>query len=277
MKSPNTSHIDNRPIGVFDSGLGGLTVVAALARRLPDEEIIYLGDTARVPYGDKSEDSIIRYSHQDIDFLLRRGVKLCIAACNTVSAVAMSELHESLPQQHIIGVIEAGVRAALQSGARSIAVIATRATINSDAYRRGIHAFDRSIRVESLACPLLVPLAEEGLHSGPITAGVLDLYLAGLKQNPPDALLLGCTHYPLLRDAIDEYFSGRVRIIDSASSCADFVADYLEQHKLHAAQGRQHPRQSFFVTDLPAAFHLHASRFLGCAPGQVEKVRLEGL
>ncbi len=265
---------DNRPIGVFDSGLGGLTVAAALTRRLPDEDIIYLGDTAHVPYGDKSRDTIVELSCSNVDFLLKHDVKLCIAACNTVSAVALDELRRIHPERHIIGVIESGVRAVADSGAGRVAVIATRATVNSHAYCRGIHAACPGVKVESIACPLLVPLAEEGIFSGVIIREVLDIYLKKLKDDPPDAVLLGCTHYPLLRQAIDEYFGGRCSIIDSAVSCAEFAAGYLDIHGLAAAPSGN-GRKSFFVTDFPAEFHLHAGRFLGNMPEKVEKVTLD--
>ena len=264
---------DNRPIGVFDSGLGGMTVVAALSRQLPNEDILYLGDTARVPYGDKSVDSIIRFAGQDVGFLRHRGVKLCVAACNTVSAVAIDSLRRDRPDEPLIGVIESGVRAAVASGARKIAVLGTRATVNSDAYRRSLHAVDHSLLIESIACPLFVPLAEEGIVDGPIARQVFDIYLAGLKASPPDALLLGCTHYPLFQPALDAYFGGRVRIIDSAGACADFVAEYLTREAL-AATPEKRARYGFFVTDLPSEFHTHAQRFLGRPPGRVDKVQL---
>lgn len=265
---------DNRPIGVFDSGLGGLTVVEAMARRLPAEDIIYLGDTARVPYGDKSVDSIKRFSHQDVDFLLQRGVKMIVVACNTVSSVALPALKRQFPAAHLLGVIDAGVQAAVVSGARRIVVIGTRATINSDAYRRGIHAVDPSLLVESIPCPLLVPLAEEGLGDSPLAEAVLELYLGGVRANPPDALLLGCTHYPLFKAALDRYFAGRVNIVDSATACAEYVAKYLTANALAAMPGKK-SQSRFFVTDMHSAFPAHAARFLKRTPERVEKVSLE--
>ena len=210
-----TAPFDNRPVGVFDSGLGGLTVVAALRKMLPDESILYLGDTARVPYGDKSPESILRFARQDAAFLRSRGVKMIVVACNTVSAVALPRLRADRMEEPLMGVIDSGVEAALATGARRIAVIGTRATVGSDAYRRGIHAADRSIQVESIPCPLLVPLAEEGVVSGPIAEAVLDLYLGRLRSSPPDALLLGCTHYPLLKGTIQAYFGAGTAVVDS--------------------------------------------------------------
>lgn len=264
---------DNRPIGVFDSGLGGLTVAAALSRRLPSEDIVYLGDTARVPYGDKSEDSIRRFALQDAEFLLSRGVKMIVTACNTVSAVAMETLRTRFPETHILGVLESGIQAALRSGAGRLTVIGTRATVNSDAYRRGIHAADPGIIVESIACPLLVPMAEEGLTDGPLVHSVFDLYLHNIKRNPPDALLLGCTHYPLFKAAFAQYFGEDVRIIDSAEVCADHVARYLDSANL-AASPEKEGKSSFFVTDMHSEFPVHAARFLNRTPERVEKITL---
>ncbi len=190
--------IDNRPIGIFDSGLGGLTVVSALKKSLPNEQIIYLGDTARVPYGDKSPESILRFAVEDCAFLESKGVKMIIAACNTVSAVALPELAEK-SNVPVLGVIECGVDSCLAENPRSAAVIGTRATINSDSYRKMIHARNPQVIVQSIACPLFVPLAEEGLYEHQIARTAVDLYLSGLKNSPPDVILLGCTHYPLLR------------------------------------------------------------------------------
>ena len=267
------SNYDNRPIGVFDSGLGGLTIARAIQEALPKESVIYLGDTARVPYGDKSVDAIISYAHDDVNFMLSKGVKLIVAACNTVSAVALDALHKSFPNAPIIGVIDSGVKAALSAGARSITVIGTRATINSDAYRRAIHAQDHSLKVDSIACPLLVPLAEEGFTAGQVLEGVFDFYLKQYRNAPPDALLLGCTHYPLFKTALDEYFNGRVHLIDSAKACAQAVLEYLTENN-KTAQPDNTPHHRYFVSDLAAEFNEHATRFLGKLPNRVEKIDL---
>ena len=268
----NTQY-DNRPIGIFDSGLGGLTIAAAIQKELPGESVIYLGDTARVPYGDKSVEAIIGYAHDDVAFMLSKGVKLIVAACNTVSAVALENLYINYPDAPIIGVIDSGVKAALATGARSITVIGTRATINSDAYRRKLHEKDHSLKVDSIACPLLVPLAEEGLTAGNILEGVFDFYLQNYRKNPPDALLLGCTHYPLFRNALDEYFKGKVHLIDSAKACAQAVREYLEANS-KTAQPDNVPHHRYFVSDLAAEFNEHATRFLGKLPTRVEKIVL---
>lgn len=264
---------DNRPIGVFDSGLGGLTVVAALSRFLPDEDIIYLGDTARVPYGDKSVDSIRAFALQDADFLFSRGVKMIVVACNTVSSVAMKTLRQKYPQAHILGVLDAGIGAALKTGLKKITVLGTRATVNSDAYRRGIHAVDPSIIVDSIACPLLVPMAEEGIVDNDLACAVLDIYLKKVKSDLPDAVLLGCTHYPLFKNALNRYFENRVRIIDSATACAGYVSDFIRTHFLSASSGKG-GRSRFFVTDLHSEFPVHAARFLNRTPERVEKIVL---
>ena len=205
--------------------------------------------------------------------MLSRGVKLVIAACNTVSAVALDSLKRDYPDRIILGVIDSGVRAVIDSGVERVAVIGTRATINSDAYRRGIHAADCSIRVESIACPLLVPLAEEGVTSGAIVPAVFDLYLGRLRNDPPDALLLGCTHYPLFAEALNDYFDGKVRILDSATACAKYTAEFLCEHHIAAHPGNA-PSFGCFVTDMPSEFHRHATRFLGRAPGRVERINL---
>ena len=268
-----TSNYDNRPIGVFDSGLGGLTIARAIQEALPGESVIYLGDTARVPYGDKSVDAIISYAHDDVHFMLSKGVKLIVAACNTVSAVALEALHTNYPKEPIIGVIDSGVKAALAAGARSITVIGTRATINSDAYRRELHRHDHSLKVDSIACPLLVPLAEEGIVSGSILEGVFDFYLKQYRINPPDALLLGCTHYPLFKTALDEYFNGKVQLIDSAKACAQAVLEYLNVNG-KTAQPDNTPCHRYFVSDLAAEFNQHATRFLGQLPTRVERIVL---
>ena len=264
---------DNRPIGVFDSGLGGLTVVAALSRLLPDEDIVYLGDTARVPYGDKSVDSIRTFALQDAEFLFSRGVKMIVVACNTVSSVAMKTLRQNYPDAHILGVLEAGIRAAVRTGLKKITVLGTRATINSDAYRRGIHAADPSIIVESIACPLLVPMAEEGIVDNDLACAVLDIYLNRIKADPPDAILLGCTHYPLFQNALNRYFENGVRIIDSATACADYVSDFIAANALSASPGKG-AKHSFFVTDMHSEFSVHAARFLNRPPERVQKIVL---
>ena len=213
----SASNFDDRPIGVFDSGIGGLTVMSELAKKLPSESIIYLGDTARVPYGDKSPDTIIRYAIEDADFLEKCNVKLIVAACNTVSAVALDILKKRLSIP-IYGVLEAGA-AATENIKNSVVVIGTKTTISSGAYWQEIRKISPHLNVECTACPLLVPLAEEGIKSWSILSGVFDIYLGKYLASPPDALLLGCTHYPLVEDKISEIF-GNTRIFDGGLGTA---------------------------------------------------------
>jgi glutamate racemase len=263
---------DNRPIGVFDSGLGGLTVVAALRAALPRESILYLGDTARVPYGDKSPDIIRRFAIEDADFLLGREIKLLVVACNTVSSLAMNELRAHCPIP-VIGVVEAGAAAVLAAATESVTVLGTRATTASEAYRREIHRRNPAIRVAGIACPLFVPIVEEGLTDHPMCTLAMDLYLAPLRETAPDAILLGCTHYPLLAPALRAWLPATTAIIDSAEACASFVCAYLAEHRL-AADPRSVGGERFFVTDLPAVFSKQARRFLGRDLEHVEKIRL---
>lgn len=273
METRTTRTCDNRPIGVFDSGLGGLTVAAAMRRSLPAEDIVYLGDTARVPYGDRSVETIRKFAEQDLDFLAGKGVKAVVAACNTVSSVALEHMKRRIPSMPVLGVIESGVAAVVRSGGRRITVLGTRATVNSDAYRRAIHAADPSLLVESIACPLFVPFAEEGITSGDLLREVFHLYLGNLRKTPPDVLLLGCTHYPLLQEALREYLPDSVYIIDSAAAAAQSIGIYLQEHSI-AASGENRGRDHFYVTDFSSDFHRQARRFFGRDVRHVEKISL---
>ncbi len=221
----NAEHRDDldmieRPIGVFDSGIGGLTVVAALRRTLPAEKILYLGDTARVPYGGKSPETVTRYSKEISDLLVEEGAKMIVAACNTASALAVPSLALSYPVP-FIGVIEPGAAAAvLATHNGKIGVIATRATIASDAYGKAIRSLSADIEVTAIACPLLVPLIEEGLLDDEITRTMLRRYLEPLLRAGIDTLVLGCTHYPLLKGVIGRICGKKVTLVDSAENCA---------------------------------------------------------
>ena len=198
---------------------------------------------------------------------------MIVVACNTVSAVAMEPLRRLYPEAHILGVLDAGIRAALAAAPERIVITGTRATVSSDAYRRGIHRQDPSIIVESIACPLLVPMAEEGVTDDSIARAVLDIYLHNVRLNPPDALLLGCTHYPLFRETIRSYLGGQVPIIDSATACADHVQEFLLRNNLSAAKGKG-SKCRFFFTDLHSELPAHAARFLGRPLERVEKITL---
>src|ERR1041385_1290775 len=219
---------DLRPIGVFDSGIGGLTVAKALQELLPNERIFYVGDTARVPYGNKSADTVERYSIELASMLIRENAKVIVVACNTVSSVAIPKLraHLSVP---VIGVIRPGAAAAVATTRnRHIGVIGTRATIKSGAYERAIRALDDKVQVSGRACPLFVPLIEEGWLESEITDRVVRQYLEPLVQDGIDTLVLGCTHYPLLRDAIGRFLGESVQLVDSAQNCALAVSRLLQ-------------------------------------------------
>jgi glutamate racemase len=227
---------DPRPIGVFDSGIGGLTVVKAVCDLLPSENIVYLGDTARVPYGPKSPETVQRYAAELAELLMRKNAKTLVVACNTVSSVALPLLAKKFSAP-VIGVIEPGARAALQATRnRHIGVIGTRATIRSGAYEKALHATDNNVRVSSRACPLLVPLIEEGLLDDEVTDRVIARYLEPLLSDGIDTLVLGCTHYPLLSPAIARAFGDRVRLVDSAINCALAVEQLLDERSLRAPQ-----------------------------------------
>jgi glutamate racemase len=269
---------NNKPIGIFDSGLGGLTVAAAVRKILPNENIIYLGDTARVPYGDKSPATIKRYGCEDAVFLAEKNVKLIIVACNTVSSIAMDEIKKILKHKKIsipvMGVVEAGVSAVVQKGFNDIAVIGTRATINGKAYETALAEFIPEARIRSIACPLFAPIVEEGLADHAIAGEAMQLYLDSLKQSLPDALLLGCTHYPLLIEPLKSFFDDKVKIIDSAHAAAQFAKNFLEEH-LMANDSINTGNEIFFVTDSPDGFKQHAGNFLGRDINVINKVMVD--
>ena len=226
---------DLRPIGVFDSGIGGLTVVKALRDLLPNENIFYLGDTARVPYGPKSPETVQRYAVELAGMLMAKNAKALVVACNTVSSVALPLLTKKFPVP-VIGVIEPGARAALQATRnRHIGVIGTRATIRSGAYEKALRAADNNVRVSSRACPLLVPLIEEGLLNDDVTDQMIMRYLEPMLADGIDTLVLGCTHYPLLTKAIARAVKRQITLVDSAQNCAHAVEETLDQQSLRAA------------------------------------------
>jgi glutamate racemase len=256
------------PVAVFDSGVGGLTVVSALRRVLPAEEISYLGDTARVPYGGKSRETIGRYSEEIAAMLVGDGAKAVVVACNSASALGLPRLRETCPVP-VVGVIEPGVEAAV-SATRSghVAVIGTKATIGSGAYEAALRAARPDIRVTSLACPLLVPLIEEGWLEDPVTDAVLSRYLEPLRDGDADTLVLGCTHYPLLAAAIARAAGPGLRLVDSAANCARAVARLLEDGNLAAPTGRTGALHIAF-TDPPDHFLQVAVGALGLDTGAI--------
>jgi glutamate racemase len=255
---------DPRPIGVFDSGVGGLTVFHALEQTLPGETMIYLGDTARVPYGTKSAETVIRYTLEAARFMLRQQVKMVVVACNTASSVAI-EAMEKETRLPVIGVIDPGAgRAVERSMAGRIGVIGTRATVASGAYKRAIQALRPDAEVLSQACPLFVPLAEEGWTDGDITRRVAESYLEPFRRAEVDALVLGCTHYPLLRGVIGDVMGPDVVLVDSAESVAQEVIRKLHDEPALAGPGdRDRGEHHFYVTDAPEPFQVVAERFLG--------------
>jgi glutamate racemase len=260
-----------QPIGVFDSGLGGLTVVKALIEDLPAESIVYFGDTARVPYGTKSKSTIVKFSLENVEFLLRFDVKCIVIACNTSSSWALPTLRKYF-KVPIIGVIRPGaLAAARQTRNKRVGVIGTTATIQSGAYEAALHRIDPAITVFSRSCPLFVPLVEEGWRSDAIARQVARRYLEPMRRQRIDTLILGCTHYPLLGGAIRSVMGPRVALVDSGRQTAAEVRGVLAG--ADALSHRQAaPRYRFFVTDEPQHFLGVGHRFLGKLAGSVERV-----
>ncbi len=268
---------DPRPIGVFDSGMGGLTVMRALMARLPNERFIYLGDTARLPYGTKSADTVRRYATQAASALVARGVKMVVIACNTAS-LSLPALVEAFAPLPVIGVIAPGAAAALAASPDGpIAVIATEGTVKGGAYRTAIRALGTDVPIVEQPCPLFVPLAEEGLIDGPIVDAVVRRYLEPLLATvpAPKTLLLACTHYPALKAAIARVAGPNITLVDSAVTTAEAVATVLAGAGI--AGGGQSPSHSFLATDAPDRFARVGEIFLGqpIDPGQVELVDLQ--
>ena len=263
-----------KAIGIFDSGVGGLTVLKEVVRALPQEDTIYLGDTARVPYGTKSPETVVRYSRQIARYLLGRDIKLLVVACNTASAVALAALQQEFAIP-IVGVIEPGAQAAA-AATRSgkVGVIGTAATISSSAYTKAIKRINPEIEVVTRACPLFVPLAEEGWVDNEVAQLTARTYLAELKEQGVDTLVLGCTHYPILKETIARVMGPGVTLVDSAEQTALTVARILSEQELlrpSVEQGNHH----YYVTDIPAGFIRVGNRFLGGGLGDVYQVDLE--
>lgn len=265
-----------RPIGVFDSGIGGLTVVKELNRLLPNEKIIYFGDTARVPYGNKSRETVIHYSLQIAYFLLKKKIKMLVVACNTASSVSLPTLkrHLHIP---IIGVIEPGAKtAAAISSRKKIGVIGTLGTVKSNSYKKALHRHDKKINVTQHPCPLFVQLAEEGWHNNLIAQNVSDEYLKVFKNKSIDTLILGCTHYPLLKGVIQKSSGKNVELIDSGRETAKEVKRILEKRGLLNKHKIIKKSQSvFYVSDFPHKFKEISQRFLSKKLERVHKIILE--
>lgn len=262
----------NRPIGVFDSGLGGLTVVKALMRDLPNEDVVYFGDTARVPYGTKSRESIIRFSKDNARVLLGHDVKMIVVACNSSSSHALEALRRSV-KVPVIGVIDPGARKAVEVTRNGVVgVIATPATINSASYTRALRRYRKNVKVVGQPCPLFVPLIEEGWFDREVTRSVAAEYLAPVKRAKADALILGCTHYPLLKPLLQKVVGSRVTLIDSAREVAGEVKDLLDERGEARARPRK-ARYQFLVSDEPSHFQALARRFLGRQIPNVKRVK----
>lgn len=263
-----------RPIGIFDSGIGGLTVVKRLAATLPNENLIYFGDTARVPYGSKSNSTVIEYALQDARFLTTKNVKAIVVACNTASSVAIGALKEKYDIP-IIGMIEPGTEFALKATQnKNVGVIGTMATVDNEAYSKALKKADVKINVFEKACPLFVPLAEEGWTKHKATYEIAEEYLTELKGQDIDTLILGCTHYPILTDVIQKVVGENVKLIDSGIAAAELVKAEIERIGLinnsHSLGNRE-----FYVTDIPKKFKEIAGLFLSSPVEEVKKVELE--
>jgi glutamate racemase len=261
------------PIGVFDSGIGGLTVVHELMRQLPDESIVYFGDTARVPYGPKSPETVRRYSREIAGYLVDQGVKAIVVACNTATAHALPALRGELPVP-VVGVVDPGARAAV-TGSQSgrIGVIGTMGTINSGAYERAIRAIAPDATITTRACPLFVPFIEEGWLDHEATRLVAQEYLTPMARASVDALVLGCTHYPLLKSLIGGILGDHVRLIDSAEETAAETGRVLDRLDVRA-DGDSAPCHRFIASDAPEQFLRMGQRFLGGAVKNVETLTL---
>ncbi len=263
---------DQLPIGIFDSGVGGLTVMKEITELLPEEDIIYLGDTARVPYGTRSPETVTRYSFKSARFLMSKGIKILVVACNTSSAVSLGFLRDEIPVP-VIGVVEPGAKAAVAATTtKKVAVIGTDATINSGAYERAIRALDDSITVTGVACPLFVPIIEEGWIRGDVVTLTAEKYLSSVKNNSVDSLVLGCTHYPMIKNVIKDIVN--IPLIDSAVETAKEVNRILKgENMLRSNKGKV--SREFFVTDSPEKFSNTGKRFLGHDISNISKINLE--
>lgn len=262
---------DSRPVGIFDSGMGGLTVVKEFIRILPHEDVIYFGDTARVPYGSKSRETISRFSIENILFLLKFNVKMIIIACNSASSVALSTVEKNF-KVPIIGVIKPGAENAVKlSKNGKIGVIGTRTTIKSGAYEKNIKNISADVKVYSVPCPLFVPLVEEGWLNNKISGEIAKQYLNPLRTKGVDTLVLGCTHYPLLRPVIKKLMGNNVKLVDSAKDVVKEAQKILKSENLLSPNTTK-GKISFYVSDEPDNFAISGKRFLGFALDKVRKV-----
>ena len=250
---------DSRPIGVFDSGIGGLTIAHGLVEQMPSESIIYFGDTQHLPYGDKSATTVRRYSVEISRFLKDRGCKAIVIACNTASALAYDAVKNEFPELNVFNVIDPVVENVAASGYRKIGVIGTRSTIRSGIYSRKIRKLEPGAQVRSMATPLLIPMIEEGFHNKNISAEIIATYLSKPQLAEIEELILGCTHFPLIRDEINDFYQGKVALIDSPSIVAEKVYRELKASGMLSDNGA--PGYEFFISDLTESFTGSAGRF----------------
>ncbi len=265
--------MNSRAIGVFDSGIGGLTVYKAIKKKMPGEKVIYLGDTAHLPYGTKSPETITKFSEENSKFLIGKGVKIVVIACNSSSSYAVSHLQKILDIP-VLGVIDPGAEAAVENGEKEIGVIGTSATISSGAYEKSIMEKDPDAKITSQDCPLFVPLVEEGWIDHKITDLVIQEYLLPLKKQGIKTLVLGCTHYPVLKDAISRVLGSGITLIDSAEVMAERTNSILKKLGWLKAQESSNGEDEFYVTDFPERFKKVGEIFLKRKIDKVEMISL---
>ena len=266
--------MDNRPIGVFDSGLGGLTVLKEITKILPNENIVYFGDTARVPYGSRSKETIIKYTFQAINFLISQNVKAIVIACNTATARSLSEANDKY-ELPILGVIEAGAKTVVNStNNKIVGVIGTEGTIRSKAYNKEIEKLDKDIKIIDKACPLFVPIVEEGWANSDIATLTAKRYLEELMKENIDSLVLGCTHYPLLKRTIGEVVGERVKLVNPAKETSQDLKKILEEQNI-TKNTKQDTFYKYYVSDIPEKFVAIAEEFLNKEITDIEKVDIQ--
>ena len=266
--------MDSRPIGIFDSGLGGLTVVRQIKKRLPTESIVYLGDTARVPYGTRSKETVTKFAVEDVNFLLKKRVKCIVIACNTASAYSSAVIKRkvSIP---VFDAITPAVKEVAKSGFKKVAVIGTRGTIGSHAYNKALTRLDKKMKVIEKACPLFVPAIEENEMGGRLIHLLIDKYLSPLRKTKIDALVLGCTHYPIIKKQISQFMGEKVELVDPAEEMTARLKDYLKENEMMADKSSQ-ATSEYYVTDLTDRFTKVAEMFLGKEiDGKIKKISFE--
>lgn len=264
------------PVGVFDSGVGGLTVMREIVRQIPEEDIVYFGDTARVPYGSKSRKTIIRFSEQIIRFLMTKEVKAIVIACNTASALALDTVREEFDIP-ILGVVVPGARAAVEATKRrKIGVVGTDATVNSGMYTKIIQGMDPGIQVIEKACPLFVPLVEEGFKEHIVTQEIIEYYLQSMKDSDIDAMILGCTHYPLLRSKIRAYMGDGIQIVNPAYETAMDLKKLLAERKMANDRSEGESRYEFYVSDMAEKFRHFANTVMPFDVPETNVINIEG-